>query len=597
MADFRRFALGRWAFSASIAILASSALLSIAIASPSFIGLTGVEARHADNSSSQMIEFKSDLPFQYQMQILDKNRVVFRLYNVQVASNLLTPEGSVNMLTGGLVQGASLRTADKRPLTRESYQEIVFQGPGLGEQKIQVVGATELPLAPTIKSPSNPAKVATTKLELLGQKPIPPLRPVKFSTRGASISFPNLSVLEKTVADTPSHTDVVDGKQANAMMALSDGDDSKPDTAMIQPAGFSQRIDIELPQSLQAKNLPAPKVRANQSSTVSGAQAGAQPVQSRTAIATRPLQIESITQVPARGGIPVVHQTVVRSETNQEHEVQMPQSERADSEQTLVDVPAEEAMSQAPETGYQIMKPLPRYQGGAPPIQAITLDTSGNPVMLRPKNEPIQELVVGKPSAGINALFQAETPVLSQGRTVERLMTESLSLYHDKQFGKAEKLINEALQMDPENADLYAALAEVQLQLGQTEPAVQAYRRANQLAPKQYGQPYVQVLVRAGKRQEAIQVLSDLNKLTPRQVQIVYMLGTLHEEQGQISQAMTYLKQAAQLHPASADIQYNLGLAYELAGDHEQAEKHYRQALNLSPSAIDIAKALERVRQ
>jgi len=243
-----------------------------------------------------------------------------------------------------------------------------------------------------------------------------------------------------------------------------------------------------------------------------------------------------------------------------------------------------------------VINTLPNYTGGAKPIAAMTVDNHGHPVLIKPKSQPIPEFEVGNPSknGGYNTLFQADS--FNHPR-IDRLLSDALGAYKANQFELAQKQIQQALMLDPHNADLLAAMAEVQLKLDQASLAQINYQKANELSPDKYATRYAQVLTINGKRQEAIQILEALYQQNPKQPQVVYMLGTLNEELGKTSQALNYLQQAEQLHPASADIQYNLGLAYELSGDPEQAEKHYRQALSLNPKATDISKALARVHQ
>lgn len=103
-----------------------------------------------------------------------------------------------------------------------------------------------------------------------------------------------------------------------------------------------------------------------------------------------------------------------------------------------------------------------------------------------------------------------------------------------------------------------------------------------------------QALALSGRRQEAIALLQKPLPDTGQAAQRAYLLGTLHEEMGNIAEALSYLHEAARLRPNSADTWYNLGLTCELAGQRDQAYQHYRRAQILEPNAVDIRKALER---
>ena len=247
------------------------------------------------------------------------------------------------------------------------------------------------------------------------------------------------------------------------------------------------------------------------------------------------------------------------------------------------------------DTKNTIIQGMPRYTGGARPIQAMTTDNQGHPVLISPKNEPIPEFGVtnARQDGGYNALFQAEP---DDRQSVNQYMSDALGAYRAKAYPLALKQVQKALLLDANNPDLLAALAEIQLKLGQASGAEQSYQKAQALSPEKYGMRYAQLLILNGNRPAAISVLEALYRQNPRQPQVAYLLGTSYEDLGQTSMALQYLQQAAQLHPASADIQFNLGLAYELSGDRLQAEKHYRQALSLHPSAPEVSKALARVR-
>jgi hypothetical protein len=113
------------------------------------------------------------------------------------------------------------------------------------------------------------------------------------------------------------------------------------------------------------------------------------------------------------------------------------------------------------------------------------------------------------------------------------------------------------------------------------KPASDRLRRARELAW-------------SGRRREAIDLLKEPLPDRLQAAQRAYLLGTLHEELGNITEALSYLQEAARLQPDSADTWYNLGLTCELAGKKDQAYQHYRQAQILEPDAADIREALER---
>lgn len=490
----------QWMILAGLACLIGNLAGVFAFGNSLFAGITGMEARPEQAGGVQPLNFQSDLPFQYLLQVQDHDHIILRLYNARLSKNLLTPEGGVNLLSGGAIQSATLKAPDQDRLSSGDYQEIILAGSGLGDKKLKITGATELPLpvAKSIKSLSSHA-------------------------------------FEKALSEPV------------AMMATTSHD--KPS---VNPSAGKQ-VTAKGPQIAAVKNVTGPATGQS-----------------------RPLIIENTPRY-----VPPSYQPV---------QDEVPARPEAPPEQEAAITPPQ----YAPEPAYQILNPIPRYQGGAAPIVAMTTDSKGKPVLIHPKNQAIPEFGIGTDEDGYNTLFQAEQD--SGSHQVNRLMAEALDAYRGKRYEQALKQIQQALQLDDNNADLYAALAEIQIKLNQLPQANEAYQKASEKSGEKYGQRYAQVLVLAGKRRDAVQVLNKLYQQDEKQVQIAYMLGTLYEEMGQTAEALPYLKQAAALHPASADIQYNLGLAYELSGDRLRAEKHYQQALNLNQNATDIRKALARVK-
>lgn|GEM_PF-2732325 len=559
MSDLRRLFKGLLVPAASVALLAVGCCGSVSWAASMFVGVTGIETRALAGNNTQAIEFQSDLPFQYQMQVLDKNRVVLRLYNARIASNLITPEGGINLLAAGAVQSAMLNGVSTKTRQTDEYQEIIFTGPNLGLKNIRVVGPTELTFLPSsAKAMLAVVNEAPAKQAGAGKSPSPQAKPA-FKTPAARIEIDETSTNSNNKQNT------------------------KPDTKATVPVRF---MDME--ESRAQESITPATFRP------SASQAG----NMRIKIDSSGPQIESVTNSPS---LPPAYQRKPSVMAGPAYQVQQ-DSQRIRAESTVStqvnSMPSSGVVQPAapPEPGYQVVMAMPRYQGGAAPIQAVTLDERGKPVIIHPKNAPIADDAVASISGPFNNLFQAESDQLDEAGQVGSLMESALSYYKQNRFDQALIQVQQALRLDADNADLHAALGEIQLKLNQPALATQAFQKAADLAPSKYGQRYAEALVSAGKKTEAVQVLEKLYRQDSKQAQVAYMLGTLHEEMGHTPQALSFLKQAAQLHPASADIQYNLGLAYELTGDREQAERHYRQALTLNPGAKDIGKALQRVR-
>lgn len=543
-------------FAYSVAISALGLLLNgaVVLAMPLFSGISGIEVGTLQADGSQLIRFSTDLPFQYQTQVLDDNTVVLRLYNVRLGQALVSPEGTINVLAGGAIESAKLRpaatarTASSGVSPSSSFQELVFSGSGLGRLKLKIIGGEALPVKVTVPRAKAQPDIA--------QRTTPDAR-LSAKGTGTATSVVTKAAAQRRVAKTQMNPSL-----SNLSKLKKNAEAEKP---TVNGLAFDKVLAQPVAMMATAPEEHSPKVHSSAES--------------------RGPQITSVRKLAGLAP-PVISSPVSPSvvEASPAIAPAMPASAEA--------TPPEASLP--PEPAYQMLTPLPRYQGGAAPIQAMTTGADGKPIIIRPKNQPIPEFEINQSPESFNVLFQSEGSPTQQ--RLASLMADSLKAYQAKQYAKALGLIQQALQIQTDNADLYAALAEIQTQLAQKQEAVKAYARAYQHNPQQYGQPYAQALVLAGQRTKAIEVLKGLYGKNPHQAGVAYMLGTLYEELGQTEQALPYLKQAAELHPGSADIQYNLGLAYELAGDSLLAERHYQRALSLDASATDVQKALARIR-
>ncbi len=520
--------------------------LSMAGAQSLFAGIDAIVARSQGNAT--VLEFQADLPFEYQLQVLGRDEILLRLYHARLANALSAESGHIRLQAEGRSLTAQLRSPDMAAVQND-YQELVLSGKQLGEQKIQVLGGTEIPA--TSELPGQPV-VSKPSRKLSHAKPEKPV-----------VKFPDFLPEEPV-----------------AMMAV-------PTEAPVKPA---QRIELENQQSTDTvATVTTPKANSARPAELSPKTGSAKAGGSSAKPGSGP-QIAGVVDLPDRRVFqPVSVESAVTAQMS------IPAVNRALVVPEPSPATSTETVELAPEPSYQVMIPLPRYHGGAPPIQAVTLDLNGKPVSLKSKPLSRTEYQIGEgPAEAYNTLFQTEPENARQ--KVSRLMAMALTQYRQSNWEGALTQISQARQLDSSNAALYAASAEVQRKLSRLDAACADYARAVQLAPGKYDLSYAQVLAQAERREEAVRLLETLFAKDKTQSDVAFMLGTLYEEMGRSAEALIYLKKADQLHPASADIQYNLGLAYELSGSPEEAELHYRKALTLNPSARDAAQGLARVR-
>ncbi len=128
---------------------------------------------------------------------------------------------------------------------------------------------------------------------------------------------------------------------------------------------------------------------------------------------------------------------------------------------------------------------------------------------------------------------------------------EATEMLHEERFHEALQALRDVLQKDPTNAYAYFFLGQALYEVGEIEPARDAYAAAVKLAPKHLGArvAYTHVLRKTGDHREAIK------------------------------QGMIALEQA----PTDADALYATGMAYFARGDTTSARRYLEAFLRAKP--------------
>ncbi len=566
----------RYSAALGLALGLSLGLTAFAANPALFAGVTRLETAPGTGMNTQVLKFEADLPFQYQVSVLGPDQLRLRLYNARVSSRLADASGRLE-LSGGAIESAYLQ-----PESGQGYQEIVLNGKGLGRYTLQVSGATELksPAPATLQAAARPAKK--------NDKPVvvfPSRSPATGNDAGME------AVAMAGVDDAPEPRIDINSRPGGLKnVSITAASSSAPSQAT-ETAGSSGVRVVEM-SAIPSQTSRGPSIASVKNTTRGMAESTVNVERSPAGGMPMGFVMGSIPKDLKQGMQPAVL-TPAQAAPSAEANTPVPPEFGPALEEAQPFGPEEATTEAPPEPDYQLLIPIPRYHGGAAPIKAVTLDDQGRAISLRPKNDrSVMEVEWGEPAGGFNTLFQADGPDASP----DQRMGRALSLYKSGNYPAALDEIQQALTADGKNADLYAALGEVHLKLQHPVEAEKAYERAARLNPGKYDKRFAEVLVLGGKRTDAITYLKNAFKQSPQQATLAYMLGTLHEEQGDTQSALAYLQQAARLQPGSADIQYNLGLAYELTGDRQQAATHYQKALALNPKAGDVKQALDRVK-
>ena len=209
---------------------------------------------------------------------------------------------------------------------------------------------------------------------------------------------------------------------------------------------------------------------------------------------------------------------------------------------------------------------------------------------------------------------------------------EAVTLAELGRVDEASALIRGRLKGDADDYNEYLTLANLLMEAGRGREAVEAARKALELAPPDRPQFATQALLmlssaqeRAGdlkgseetlrrilakepnnstalnnlgyflverneRLQEALELIQRAVRAEPTNGSFLDSLGWAYFKLGQLDEAERYLSDAARRNPSSATIQEHLGDLYQRRGKAEQARAAWRKALSLSTEAAEMAR-------
>src|SRR5438132_456876 len=150
---------------------------------------------------------------------------------------------------------------------------------------------------------------------------------------------------------------------------------------------------------------------------------------------------------------------------------------------------------------------------------------------------------------------------------------------------QAEQVFRQALDLDPDNADVWCLLGIVCRAQGHHAAAVQSYREALKRKPD-----FVEglnnlgnVLVDQGQFEEAADCYRQVLRLRPDYAQAHNNLGVAYRFQGKFADAAACYREALRIRPDYAEALSNLGIALAELREFDEALACYREALRLKP--------------
>jgi tetratricopeptide (TPR) repeat protein len=141
---------------------------------------------------------------------------------------------------------------------------------------------------------------------------------------------------------------------------------------------------------------------------------------------------------------------------------------------------------------------------------------------------------------------------------------------------KALEYWNKALQINPEQANVYKSMGLHYMKKGQFDDAVEQFQKALEIEP-QLADVYVNIghsLMMSGRPKKAIEALQKEIQISPDADFAYFLLGQAHLQQKEYQKAQEYYEAAIKINPRYSNAYYGLVSACAKLGDRDKANEY-----------------------
>ena len=162
----------------------------------------------------------------------------------------------------------------------------------------------------------------------------------------------------------------------------------------------------------------------------------------------------------------------------------------------------------------------------------------------------------------------------------------------------AADLLEELASGEPENDQIWSALAEAREAAGDEEAAIEAATRAARLAPRNSAHhlALARLSRKTGQLDRALDEVHQAQVLSPADPAVHLELGAIYEDRREVSEALQAYQKAIGLNQNSSEAHFRAGVVLKSLKSYSQAARMFRRAVDLNPKDAAAAHQLAAVR-
>lgn len=163
-----------------------------------------------------------------------------------------------------------------------------------------------------------------------------------------------------------------------------------------------------------------------------------------------------------------------------------------------------------------------------------------------------------------------------------------------QKFEDSIKYIKKALELNPDNIQLYNNLGTAYLTTGKTEEALETYKKTAEIDPKD-SLAYFNIgsiLQIQDKHEQACEYFAKANELEPEDQNYITAWAVSEVKAGRLKEAIEHYKYLAACYPQKINYRINLASCYEAIGEYDIAIALLKQLVLISPKSAPLMKKL-----